>query len=67
MVLVWELFLLRPTCMICHKYQLCSWCFNSGVGVVIFRPFKFFPSKLTHLSLFFGYLWLRSLPLCNSV
>lgn len=35
MVLVWELFLLLPTCMSCHKYQLCSWNFNSGDGVVI--------------------------------
>lgn len=47
MVLVWELFLLLPTCMICHKYQLCSWYFNYGVAVVIFVFFKFFPSKLT--------------------
>ena len=66
MVLVVKL-LLR-TCLICHKYQLCSCYFNSGGGVVIIALLKFFPSQLTPPSLsFLDYLWFQSPPpLCNT-
>jgi len=50
MVLERELFLC--TCMICHKYQLCSWCFASGCMRHSLYPFKSSTSKRTPHCLF---------------